>query len=173
MSEATIDGRAEQDVAYERAGISRRNILRAGAVGVAAVGLGAGKVLMAPSLQVRGLLTKDGVFEAGSIAVAESLYDEVFPTSPLILTPFTDPLLVPSAATPLTSAQTGTLRPQPGPGVGQQNSFQNETHQMWPSAVGYPDPPAAPPGRRRRPAREPGSGGPTRPPTSRRSAPSR
>jgi FtsP/CotA-like multicopper oxidase with cupredoxin domain len=28
----------------------------------------------------------------------------------------------------------------PGPGVGQQNSLRNETHQKWPSAVGYPDP---------------------------------
>jgi FtsP/CotA-like multicopper oxidase with cupredoxin domain len=140
MSEATIDGRAEQGPAYERSGMSRRNVLRAGAVGVAAVGLGAAKVLMAPSLQGRGLLTKDGVFEAGSIALADSLYDEVFPTSPLILDPFTDPLPIPVAATPLTLAQTGALRIQPGPGTGQQNSFQNETHQLWPSAVGYPAP---------------------------------
>jgi FtsP/CotA-like multicopper oxidase with cupredoxin domain len=131
MSEATSDGRA---------GMTRRTLLRAGAVGVAAVGLGAGKVLMTPSLQQRGLLTRDGLFQAGSIALAESLYDEVFPTSPLILSPFSDPLLIPVAATPLTVAQTGTLPLPPGPGIGQQNSFRNETHQMWPSAVGYPAP---------------------------------
>src|SRR5512133_1355679 len=59
----------------ERTGVSRRNVLRAGAVGVAAVGLGAGKVLMQPSLQTRGLLSKDGLFEAGSIAFADALYD--------------------------------------------------------------------------------------------------
>jgi len=34
-------------------GVTRRNVLRAGAVGIAAVGLGAGKVLMQPSLQQR------------------------------------------------------------------------------------------------------------------------
>ena len=28
----------------------------------------------------------------------------------------------------------------PGPGVGQQNSFRNETHQLWPDAIGFPDP---------------------------------
>ena len=28
----------------------------------------------------------------------------------------------------------------PGPGVGQQNSFRNETHQIWPDAIGFPDP---------------------------------
>ena len=61
-------------------GVSRRNVLRAGAVGVAAVGIGAGKVLMQPSLQGRGLLSPDGVFEATSIALADSLYVEVFPT---------------------------------------------------------------------------------------------
>jgi hypothetical protein len=32
------------------------------------------------------------------------------------------------------------LSPPPGPGVGQQNSFGNETHQLWPSAIGFPDP---------------------------------
>ena len=51
-------------------GVSRRNVLRAGAVGAAAVGLGAGKVLMAPTLKMRGLATPDGVFEATSIAFA-------------------------------------------------------------------------------------------------------
>ncbi len=52
MSEATIDERAEEEVSDDRSGISRRNVLRAGAVGAAAVGLGAGKVLMQPSLQM-------------------------------------------------------------------------------------------------------------------------
>ena len=78
-------------------GVSRRNVLRAGAVGVAAVGLGAGKVLMQPSLKMRGLATPDGVFGATSIALADALYIEAFPTSPLILNPFTDPLPIPKA----------------------------------------------------------------------------
>ena len=105
MSEATIDGRAEEESSDDRSGVSRRTVLRAGAVGVAAVGIGAGKVLMQPSLAGRGLLSRDGVFNATSIALADSLYDEVFPNSPLILNPFTDPLVVPRAAKPLTPAE--------------------------------------------------------------------
>jgi FtsP/CotA-like multicopper oxidase with cupredoxin domain len=124
----------------ESAGVTRRNVLRVGAVGVAAVGLGAGKVLMQPSLQARGLLSKDGVFERASVALADALYDEDFPISPLILNPFTDPLLIPPAAKPLTPAEVAALPLPPGPGVGQQNSLRNETHQLWPSAIGFPDP---------------------------------
>ena len=121
-------------------GVCRRNVLRAGAVGAAAVGLGAGKVLMAPNLKMRGLATPDGVFGATSIAFGAALYDEEFPVSPLILNPFSDPLLIPPAAKPLTAAEVAALPLPPGPGVGQQNSFRNETHQIWPNAIGFPDP---------------------------------
>ncbi|HEY7103263.1 MAG TPA: multicopper oxidase domain-containing protein [Mycobacteriales bacterium] len=124
----------------EQHGVSRRNVLRAGAVGVAAVGLGAGKVLMQPSLQQRGLLSPDGVFGAASTAIADSLYIEAFPVSPLILNPFNDALLIPQALRPLSPAEVAALDPPPGPGVGQQNSFGNETHQIWPDAIGFPDP---------------------------------
>jgi FtsP/CotA-like multicopper oxidase with cupredoxin domain len=124
----------------EQNGVTRRNVLRAGAVGIAAVGLGAGKVLMQPSLQRRGLLNPDGVFGAASTAIADSLYIEAFPVSPLILNPFTDALLIPPALRPLSPAEVAALDPPPGPGVGQQNSFGNETHQIWPDAIGFPDP---------------------------------
>jgi len=124
----------------EQPGVSRRNVLRAGAVGVAAVGLGAGKVIMQPSLQRRGLLSPDGVFGAASTAIADSLYIEAFPVSPLILNPFNDPLVIPQALRPLSPAEVAALDPPPGPGVGQQNSFGNETHQIWPDAIGFPDP---------------------------------
>jgi FtsP/CotA-like multicopper oxidase with cupredoxin domain len=130
----------EESLESERAGISRRNVLRAGAVGAAVVGAGAAKVLMQPSLAARGLMSPDGVFGAASIALADSIYIEAFPTSPLILNPFADPLLIPPAATPLTPAEVAALPLPPGPGVGQQNSFRNETHQLWPSAIGFPDP---------------------------------
>jgi FtsP/CotA-like multicopper oxidase with cupredoxin domain len=130
----------EESLESERAGISRRNVLRAGAVGAAVVGAGAAKVLMQPSLTARGLMNPDGVFGAASIALADSIYIEAFPTSPLILNPFSDALLVPPAATPLTPAEVAALPLPPGPGVGQQNSFRNETHQLWPSAIGFPDP---------------------------------
>ena len=124
----------------EQPGVSRRNVLRAGAVAVAAVGLGAGKVIMQPSLQRRGLLSPDGVFGAASTAIADSLYIEAFPVSPLILNPFNDPLVIPQALRPLSPTEVAALDPPPGPGVGQQNSFGNETHQIWPDAIGFPDP---------------------------------
>jgi hypothetical protein len=109
-------------------------------VGIAALGAGAGKVLLTPSLGDRGLATPDGVFGAASIAFGDALYIEEFPTSPLILHPFTDPLPIPRALTPLTPAQVAALNPPPGPGLGQQNSFRNETHQIWVDALGLPDP---------------------------------
>jgi len=124
----------------DRSGISRRNVLRAGAVGVAAVGLGAGKVLMQPSLKGHGFLSGNGVFGAASQAVADALYIEAFPVSPLILNPFSDPLPILQAMKPLSPAEVAALNPPPGPGVGQQNSFGNETHQIWTSALGLPDP---------------------------------
>ena len=46
----------EESLESERTGISRRNVLRAGAVGAAVVGAGAAKVLMQPSLTTRGLM---------------------------------------------------------------------------------------------------------------------
>ncbi|HEX5407204.1 MAG TPA: hypothetical protein VFX16_33425, partial [Pseudonocardiaceae bacterium] len=58
-----------------------------------------------PSLQQRGLLSSNGVLDAASIALADQLYTEVFPTSPLILNPFTDPMPVLQAARPLSPAQ--------------------------------------------------------------------
>jgi FtsP/CotA-like multicopper oxidase with cupredoxin domain len=130
----------ESTDSIDRSGMTRRNVLRAGAVGIAAVGLGAGKVLMQPSLQQRGLLSPDGVFGAASTAIADSLYIEAFPVSPLILNPFTDALVIPQALRPLSPADVAALDPPPGPGVGQQNSFGDETHQLWPDAIGFPDP---------------------------------
>jgi FtsP/CotA-like multicopper oxidase with cupredoxin domain len=132
-----VDESVETD---ERRGVTRRNVLRAGAVGIAAVGLGAGKVIMQPSLARRGLLNPDGVFGAASQAIAETFYIEAFPVSPLILNPFNDALPILQAAKPLSPAEVAALSPPPGPGVGQQNSFGNETHQIWPDAIGFPDP---------------------------------
>jgi FtsP/CotA-like multicopper oxidase with cupredoxin domain len=97
-------------------------------------------VIMQPSLQRRGLLSPDGVFGAASTAIADSLYIEAFPVSPLILNPFNDPLVIPQALRPLSPTEVAALDPPPGPGVGQQNSFGNETHQIWPDAIGFPDP---------------------------------
>jgi FtsP/CotA-like multicopper oxidase with cupredoxin domain len=84
-------------------------------------------------------------------AYADSVYIEAFPTSPLIGgtgvdghgkavgSAFTDPLVIPKAQAPIPqSVYSGWANP-PGPGVGQQDST-GYTHQLWPSALGYPDP---------------------------------
>ena len=64
---------------------------------------------------------------------------EAFPSSPLILAPFNDPLPIPSPLTPATAADMANWATQPGPGMGQQDSY-GGTHQIWPSQLGLPDP---------------------------------
>jgi FtsP/CotA-like multicopper oxidase with cupredoxin domain len=123
---------------------SRRAVLKFGAAGAAAIGFGVARAFE-PSLANRGLLSKDGVFDAASIALSDALYIEDFPTSPLILYPFTDPLLIPQAAKPVRKAVYSAWPQPPGPGLGQQNSLRNETHQIWPNQIFYdgkylPDP---------------------------------
>ena len=79
-------------------GVSRRTLLRLGAAGGAGAALVAAQGLGVPFLAQRGLLTADGVFAATSAALGDALfYIEAFPTSPLILNPFTDPLPIPQA----------------------------------------------------------------------------
>ncbi len=120
-----------------RDGVSRRTLLRLGAVGGAGVALVGVQGVGRPFLAERGLLSVDGAFAATSMTLADQLYIEAFPTSPLILAPFTDELFIPTALRPV---QPSDLRPAPGPGIGQQNSLRNETHQIWPSQIGFPDP---------------------------------
>jgi FtsP/CotA-like multicopper oxidase with cupredoxin domain len=64
---------------------------------------------------------------------------EAFPTSPLILHPFSDALPVPKALAP---ADVSTWSQKPGAGAGQQDSDGN-THQLWPGqgvVASYPNP---------------------------------
>jgi len=76
------------------AGVSRRTILRLGAVGGAGVALVTAQGIGLPFLSQKGLLSADGAFAATSTALGDNLfYVEVFPTSPLILSPFTDELV--------------------------------------------------------------------------------
>ena len=68
---------------------------------------------------------------AGSLAgCADGDAKEVFPTSPLILSPFTDPLRIPL---PLQPVSVDSFLFKPGPGYGQQDSSGASTHQIWPS----------------------------------------
>src|SRR5215217_1209186 len=120
--------------------VSRRNVLRLGAAGAAAFGLGAGRLVLEPALAQKGLNSANGLIGAASMAWADALYTEVFPTSPLILSPFTDELQVPKALRPVDPSVYRDWAKRPGPGIGQQNSLGNQQHQIWPKQIGYPDP---------------------------------
>src|SRR4051794_6978969 len=80
-----------------RDGVSRRTLLRLGAVGGAGVALVGVEGMGRPFLAKRGLLSADGAFAATSMTLGDQLYIEAFPTSPLILAPFTDELFIPKA----------------------------------------------------------------------------
>src|SRR4051794_26280618 len=131
--------------------VSRRVALRLGAAGATGVALGAAGGFGGPVLARKGLLSADGTLAAAGTALAGTVfYKENFPTSPLILNPFMDKLPIPKALAPSTDYK--DWRSPPGPGLGQQNgscddrygtgfdALANEQHQMWPSAVGSPDP---------------------------------
>ncbi len=120
--------------------IPRRTFLRVGAAGSAIAALAVAGSHALPDLRRRGLANSNGLFDAASIKLADLVYKEVFPTSPLILNPFSDPLVVPKALRPTPFEEYSNWPNPPGPGLGQQNSIGNETHQIWPSQIGYPDP---------------------------------
>ncbi|MET0788148.1 MAG: copper oxidase, partial [Cellulomonas sp.] len=122
-------------------GVSRRAVLRLGAVGAAGVALTAAGEFGAPYLAQKGLLSTDGAFAATATALGDLLfYKEKFPTSPLILTPFNDPLPIPKALAPIPVTEFSNWPFPPGPGDGQQNSLRNERHQKWVDEIGSPDP---------------------------------
>ena len=131
----------ENETSAEAGGVARRTVLRVGAVGGVGVGLAAAQGLVVPALQQQGLWSADGVFTASATTIGDLLlYTEAFPTSPLILEPFKDELVVPQALAPEQGYEDWDL--PPGPGLGQQNALGNEQHQMWrpPGLPGYPDP---------------------------------
>jgi FtsP/CotA-like multicopper oxidase with cupredoxin domain len=131
----------------ETNGLSRRTALRLGAAGGVGVAL-AGAAVATPRLAQQGLLSLDGAFGATATTLADAVfYIEAFPTSPLILTPFVDPLVVPKALRPEAPATYKGWAKPPGPGVGEQNSIGNQQHQLWPGKTpwsttlnSYPDP---------------------------------
>src|SRR6478736_7613343 len=83
-----------------RSGLSRRTMLKVGAVGAAGAAIVAGKAFVEPALAQKGLLSSNGVFAAAATEVANLVYIEAFPTSPLILEPFKDQLPIPKALKP-------------------------------------------------------------------------
>jgi len=94
----------------DRGGLRRGTFLKMGAAGAGALALGATGEAVVPGLRKRGLFSANGVFDASSTAIADLIYIEAFPTSPLILSPFRDPLLIPKAlAVPPSSQRAGWL----------------------------------------------------------------
>ena len=129
-----MDGRDGASDAPEPQRVHRRAFLKIGAVGSAALAVGTAGSLIVPDLKRRGLWTPDGLFDAASIAFANAIYTEAFPTSPLILTPFRDVLPVPKALAPVPKSEYSGWAKPPGPGDGQQNSLSgnnSERHQIW------------------------------------------
>ncbi|MFL6027781.1 MAG: multicopper oxidase domain-containing protein, partial [Friedmanniella sp.] len=112
-------------------GMSRRTVLRLGALGVAGAALVSARSLAEPYLASRGQMSADGVLAAAGTAISDLVYIEAFPTSPLILEPFTDKLPIPQALSPVPETVWKNWSQPPGPGKGQQNSLRNETHQRW------------------------------------------
>src|SRR5713226_3966816 len=108
----------------------RRQLLKAGLAGAGVLALGGGGVAFAPQIISRLRLGQ---------ALAGSAYIEAWPTSPLILNPFIDPLPIPKALAPIPQSVYSTWKNRPGPGRGQQDSI-GGTHQPWPSQLKLPDP---------------------------------
>src|SRR4249920_1027536 len=90
----------------EKKGLDRRSLLKMGIAGTAAIAAGSamGSIIV-PELRRKGLYSANGVFDATSIALADNIYDERFPTSPLILNPFADELVIPSALAPVSASE--------------------------------------------------------------------
>ena len=118
--------------------MTRRDLIKAGLISGAAA-------LIIPQYlrpeQVLADILPDG--DGGGVA------GEPFPTSPLILNPFTDLLPIPKAMAPSPDPGGWKNRKResapPGKGPGQQSSDGTGTHQIWPSALVYnkaklPDP---------------------------------
>ena len=125
-------------------GMSRRTLIRIGAVGAAGVAFTAGRAVAEPYLAQQGVLSSDGVFAAAATALADLVYIEAFPTSPLILKPFTDPLNVPKALRPVPESELETWSQRPNAGAGQQNGYRGtdrglQVEQRDPSDLAEPD----------------------------------
>src|SRR4051794_14209706 len=112
---------------HEKIRLTRRDMLKLSAGGAGMFMIGAG-----------GLAIPQGVAGGGS------LYIEAFPTSPLILNPFNDPLNIPTAMRPVDPAGWDSLGGMPDPkaqdciGPSPTKDYYNKygqtlgTHQLWP-----------------------------------------
>ena len=119
-------------------GFSRRTALRVGAVGAAGVALTAGRSLVEPYLAQTGTLSSDGVFAAAATALADLIYIEAFPTSPLILEPFKDELPIPKALAPVSQSEYSGWANPAGPGQGSRTRCATSGTRSGPAGSGTP-----------------------------------
>ena len=122
--------------------IRRRQLLKAGAAGAGFLAMGGAGLFSAGPMAQRLL----------GAAAADQLYIEVFPTSPLILTPFTEDnqLPIPPAARPVGGTAAGPSDPNlvkdyfsklnlpaPAPYKGGLQDANGAVHQLGPSDITY------------------------------------
>jgi FtsP/CotA-like multicopper oxidase with cupredoxin domain len=108
-------------------------MLRAGAGGAITLGF-YGAISGLPSLARKGFLSPDGIFGAASQALADAIYTEVFPTSPLVMFPFSEPLPIPRVLAPVATLPGG----KPGKAKQTNLPFANgrfQQHQLWPDEI--------------------------------------
>jgi FtsP/CotA-like multicopper oxidase with cupredoxin domain len=115
-------------------GIERRDVLKLASVIV--LGSAASELEPVAAFMGGGSPEQSGGAPAGCM---DGETEEKFPTSPLILSPFTDPLPIPLPLAPVPKSEVDSWAIPPGSGVGQQDSS-GGTHQIWPSQLHLPDP---------------------------------
>src|SRR3954449_8463437 len=110
----------------EERGVSRREILRWGAITGLGAGVAAVQGVGVPMLHQKGLLSPDGAFGATSTALGDLLfYTEVSPPSPWSWSPCSNALRIPPAAKPVAASEYSDWARPPGPALGQQSSLGN------------------------------------------------
>ena len=116
---------------------NRRDLLRLGGaiVGGSAVGLRPQALLA--QLQMRSACPAPDAADILQGACAGDGAIEVYPTSPMILNPFTDLLPIPKPLVPVPKSEVDTWANPPGPGVGRQSSdgSARSTHQIFPAQL--------------------------------------
>ncbi|BDG06105.1 multicopper oxidase family protein [Anaeromyxobacter oryzae] len=108
----------------QQPGLTRRDLLKITAASGAATAVAA----------VAGPALADGGTTSGGTCTGLTAI-EAFPTSPLILQPFTDPLPVPLAARPIDPATLATWSNKPSGAPGAQDC-DGCSHQLWPGMAG-------------------------------------
>src|SRR4051812_17329699 len=125
--------RGEEMERLDKIRLSRRDMLKLSAGGAGMFAIGAG-----------GFAVPGGIAKGGGGGGGGSVYIEAFPTSPLITSPFNDPLVIPPAMQPSDPPTWDSLGGAPDPkkqdslGPSPNNDYYNKygrvlgTHQFWP-----------------------------------------